>query len=201
MKNGDLMWNFHNGRDDGTPRWALPNGRRVGIGWQGAEHVFAGHNGVIYAVYGTQMLWNRHQGRDDGTFRWSLEKGVNVANGFNKTYFWRAQHIFAGSTPGIIYAIVNEGDLVWFRHDGWDDGSARWQGDLTYADQGKKVGTGWDVLDAFSGGDGIIYAVMKNGDLRWNRHDGRNDGTPRWALDGGKPVGSGWNVVKHAFSG
>lgn len=29
----------------------------------------------------------------------------------------------------------------------------------------------------FSGGDGIIYALMDNGDLLWYRHDGRTDGT------------------------
>ena len=29
----------------------------------------------------------------------------------------------------------------------------------------------------FSGGDGVIYALMDNGDLMWYRHDGRNDGT------------------------
>ena len=46
---------------------------------------------------------------------------------------------------------------------------------------------------------GIIYAVMDNGDLKWNRHDGRDDGSFRWATDTGKVVGTGWNV-KHVFS-
>jgi len=152
---------------------------------------------VIYAVYNNgQVVWNRHQGRDDGTFRWALEKGLNVANAFNKMFFFRAAHVFAGGTPVIIYAIMDDGDLVWFRHDGWDDGSARWQGD-----QGKTVGVGWHVTAAISlRNTHYVYAVMPDGDLLWNHHAGAQDGTFRWALDTGKPVGTGWNV-KHAFSG
>jgi len=47
--------------------------------------------------------------------------------------------------------------------------------------------------------EGVIYAVMDNGELRWNRHDGRDDGSFKWAAPTGKPVGTGWNV-KHVFS-
>jgi len=199
MENGELRWNFHNGRDDGTPRWALSQGRTVGYGWQGAAHVFAGHDGVIYAVYNNgAVIWNRHLGRDDGTFRWELEKGVNVGNAFNKSFFWRADHVFSGGTPwlGIIYAVVN-GDLVWFRHDGWRDGSARWEGD-----QGKTVGWGWsfDMVPFSLRNSHYVYVVMPDGRLLWNNHVGAEDGTFRWPLKTHKQVGTGWNV-KHAFSG
>jgi hypothetical protein len=51
----------------------------------------------------------------------------------------------------------------------------------------------------FSGGDGVIYAIRDPGDLLWNRHDGRNDGSFRWASDTGKKVGYGWNL-KQVFS-
>jgi hypothetical protein len=54
------------------------------------------------------------------------------------------------------------------------------------------VGNGWAVRQAFSGGDGVIYAVMANGDLLWNRHDGRGDGSFTWAAPQGKKVGTGW---------
>jgi hypothetical protein len=33
---------------------------------------------------------------------------------------------------------------------------------------------------------------MENGDLLWNRHDGKNDSTFRWAAPTGKKVGTGW---------
>lgn len=47
---------------------------------------------------------------------------------------------------------------------------------------------------------GIIYAVTDNNDLMWYRHDGRTDGTFKWAFNEGKKVGNGWSV-KHIFSG
>ena len=47
---------------------------------------------------------------------------------------------------------------------------------------------------------GVIYVITDNGDLLWYRHDGRGDGTFRWASDEGKKVGNGWNV-KQVFAG
>ncbi|MGI8595478.1 MAG: hypothetical protein ACR2ML_14145 [Solirubrobacteraceae bacterium] len=49
-----------------------------------------------------------------------------------------------------------------------------------------------DGLD-HGGEDGVIYAVQNNGDLLWFRHEGRADGTFRWASNEGKKVGHGWN--------
>jgi hypothetical protein len=46
----------------------------------------------------------------------------------------------------------------------------------------------------------VIYAVNANGELLWNRHEGRHDGTFRWAVPEGKKVGTGW-VFRHVFSG
>ncbi len=48
--------------------------------------------------------------------------------------------------------------------------------------------------------DGVIYGVADNDDLLWYRHDGRGDGSFRWAADEGKKVGNGWNF-KNLFSG
>jgi len=48
--------------------------------------------------------------------------------------------------------------------------------------------------------DGVIYGVTTNGDLMWYRHDGRADGSFRWAAPQGKKVGIGWNM-QHVFSG
>jgi hypothetical protein len=196
LENGDLMWNRHLGRSDGTPRWAAPNGIRVGIGWQGAAHVFAGHEGVIYSVFNNgQVLWNRHEGRENGEFKWALPTGRNVANGVNKMTFFRARHVFAGGAPGIIYALMDDNDLLWFRHTGWSDGSVRWEGE-----QGKVVGVGWQVKTAFAARNTTyVYAVMPDGQLMWNLHAGWDDGTFRWASDVNKPVGNGWDVT-HGFA-
>jgi hypothetical protein len=103
---------------------------------------------------------------------------------------------FRGAKPNdIVYAIANNDDLMWYRHDGRNDGSFK-----LALDGGKKVGNGWSVKHIFSGGDGIIYSILPNNDLMWYRHDGRNDGSFKWAFDTGKKVGNGWNV-KHIFSG
>jgi hypothetical protein len=96
---------------------------------------------------------------------------------------------------GFIYALMDNGDLLWYRHDGRRDGSFTWA-----FNEGKKVGHGWNPKQIFSGGDGVIYALMENGDLLWYRHDGRFDGSFTWAFNEGKKVGHGWNP-KQIFSG
>jgi len=126
----------------------------------------------------------------------ALPNGRNVANAVNKLVFWRAAHVFAGA-PGIIYAIMDDGDLLWFKHTGWEDGTARW----AYGGEGKTVGVGWQVKAAFGLlGSNIIYAAMADGQLLWNLHMGYDDGTFAWASEHSKPVGTGW-IVMHAFSG
>jgi hypothetical protein len=122
------------------------------------------------------------------------------------------QQFFRRSTrpSPFIYAIVPNGDLIWYRHLGRDDGTFRWEG-------GKKVGTGWAGFEhVFSGGDGIIYAIdpistkavndvpgipsrISGGNLWWYRHVGREDGSFRW--EGPKRVGTGWAGLEHVFSG
>ena len=93
---------------------------------------------------------------------------------------------------GIIYAVMENNDLNWYRHDGMANGSATWGA------PSRKVGSGWDVKQVFEGGDGLIYAVMPNNDLMWYRHNGIADGSFNWT--GGKKVGSGW-AFKQVFSG
>ncbi len=137
--NDDLLWYRHSGREDGTFRWAAPEGKKVGTGWD-FKQVFSGGDGVIYAITSTgDLLWYRHDGRDDGSFRWAAGAGNKVGTG------WDFKQVFSGG-GGVIYGITSSGDLLWYRHDGRDDGSFRWA-----APAGKKVGTGWTVKDVFAG--------------------------------------------------
>jgi hypothetical protein len=230
--NGDLMWLRHVGHDDGTFRWEGPN--RVGTGWSAYEHVFAGGNGIIYAIEpiveasvhatggttpasGGNLLWYRHVGREDGTFRWEGPKKVGTG--------WAGfEHVFSAG-DGVIYVVepsvealvhaeggttpAHGGNLLWYRHLGYADGTFRWQGP-------QKVGTGWNGLrDVFASGDGVIYAVENfadavvqavggtikphGGNLRWFRHLGAADGTPRW--QGPRTVGAGWASLERVFPG
>ena len=186
LDNGDLMWYRHEGRADGSFRWSGP--KKVGNGWD-VKQVFSGGDGVIYAVtHAGDLLWYRHDGRGDGSFRWADSTGKKVGNG------WDMKQIFSGG-DGVIYAVTHTGDLMWYRHDGRADGSFRWA-----SDAGKKVGTGWDVPHVFSGGGGVIYTITATGDLNWYRHDGRGDGSFRWADTTGRKVGNGWDVTG-VFSG
>src|SRR5262245_27807490 len=89
---------------------------------------------------------------------------------------------------GVIYTLTDKNDLLWYRHDGRDDGSFRWA-----ASSGSKVGTGWSFKHLFAAEGGVIYAVTADGDLLWYRHDGRDDGSVRWAASAGSKVGTGWS--------
>src|SRR5437588_864196 len=96
---------------------------------------------------------------------------------------------------GISYAVAPAGDLLWYRHEGREDGTPRWTDN-----NGRKVGSGWNYREESSGGRGVIYAVTTSGDLLWYRHESREDGTPRWTDNNGRKVGSGWNY-REVFSG
>jgi len=54
----------------------------------------------------------------------------------------------------------------------------------------------------FGDGDGVIYTIPADGNLRWFHHRGRMDGTVSWA-NGGilKNVGTGWSEPIKVFSG
>ncbi|MEP0885178.1 tachylectin-related carbohydrate-binding protein [Trichocoleus sp. ST-U3] len=84
------------------------------------------------------------------------------------------------------------GDLLWYQHDGWQDGTGRWKG-------AKKVGNGWqNFKSVFASSNGIVYAIEPNGDLQWYQHDGWQDGSGRWK--GAKKVGNGWQNFKSVFA-
>src|SRR6185295_2708709 len=98
---------------------------------------------------------------------------------------------------GAIYAIADNGDLLWYRHEGHFDGTPQWAN----GGHGQTIGNGWNFKHVFSGGKGVVYAVTDNGDLLLYRHEGHSDGTPQWANGGhGQTIGNGWNF-KHVFSG
>ena len=90
MGNGDLLWYRHDGRGDGTFRWAPNSGAKVGNGWTFLV------DGVIYTVMENgDLLWYRHDGRGDGTFRWASDAGKKVGNG------WNPKHVFSGGSPAL----------------------------------------------------------------------------------------------------
>jgi hypothetical protein len=92
------------------------------------------------------------------------------------------------------FALTNDNKLMWYRHDGFNDGSAKWQGPI-------QVGNGWGFSKIFSGGEGIVYAVRDDGTLLWYRHNNYSNGGGGYASwSGPKVVGSGWASFKDVFS-
>jgi hypothetical protein len=83
--------------------------------------------------------------------------------------------------------------LLWYRHDGYADGSRSWSGP-------EIVGRGWDQFTlVFAGAAGVVYAVRPDGAIMWYRHDGRRTGTFAWT--GPRQVGNGWDSFTGAFEG
>ena len=145
-------------------------------------------------IYGVQsngnLLWYRHDGRSSGDG--SSEQWVGP---IKASWGWQNFTLVFGGGEGVIYAIDEDSNLLWYRHNGRADGTVAWSGP-------KKVGTGWTYKKVFSGGDGIIYAIDNNGDLFWDRHDGWREGTDTWAHDPGRRnIGRGWSPYQKVFSG
>lgn len=94
----------------------------------------------------------------------------------------------ANYQPLWVYAIENDGDLIWYRKD---TGASPWQGP-------NKVGNGWDFKDVIPAGGNSFYALTDDGKLFWYQHTGFNDGTRNWKAR--VEVGHGWTFA-NIFSG
>jgi hypothetical protein len=164
------------------------------------EAVFGGGGNTIYFIGSNGLLkWSQHNGFNTGAgledpSAWSGPKDVGRG--------WQGlQHVFSGGN-GIIYTIADDGILRWYKHNGFRTGAGletpgAWEGP-------KDVGRGWgEVLQVFSGGDGIIYTISDDGILRWLKHNGFRTGaglaTPG-AWEGPKDVGRGWGEVLQVFA-
>ena len=168
--NNELRWYRHTGHWKGTFEWAN-DGSQVGSGWK-FKQVFAdGAGHVYYLQENGDLYWNNHIGLLDGSFRWSQTSNSLVKKGLGRD----CKAVFAAG-GGVIYVIKENGDLLWYKHLGYQDGSATWD-----TGSGKKVGNGWnDNYAVFSGGNGVIYLLDKNLDLFWYKHAGFATGSDSW---------------------
>jgi hypothetical protein len=135
-------------------------------------------------IYGIQpngdLLWYR---KDSSGAPWRGPKKVGTG--------WADFKDVIAAGGNRFYALAQDGKMVWYEHDGFNDGTFVWQGP-------KEVGSGWTFKRIFSGGDGVIYAIRQDGTLFWYRHLGFRDGTKNWS--GAKEVGSGWGDFADVFS-
>jgi M6 family metalloprotease-like protein len=107
--------------------------------------------------------------------------------------------------PLSIYGIHSDGQLLWYRHNGYLIGGQveTWEPQ----DTGHKVvGHGFqDVRLVFSAGRGVIYTISHDAILRWYKHNGyrTGGGVETWEPQdtGHKVVGHGFQDVRIAFGG
>ena len=214
--NGNLEYRRHDGAEKGLPQWqaAVP----LGSGFGSFTAVFTGGKNIIYAINNQgDLLWYRHNSAYDLPVnrrrQTALSGPILVSKG------WQAyRNVFSGG-DGVIYAIDQAGNLLWYKHKQYAEpvemptsaGSGMvgaglrlnwaksWES-LTP----KTVGRGWgEFSHVFPGGDGIIYAVTADGKLLRYRHvtylDGRGIESPG-AWEGPVNINSGWGGYQHFFS-
>lgn len=165
---------------------------------QTAYSAFADGDGDIYTIAKNGKLrWFQHTGRMTGADTWANFGAAKVVGDLATSNNLLNGKVFSGD-DGVIYTITNSGKLLWSRHDGRFTGSQSWAngGKLTV------IGTGWNkYTHVFSGGDGIIYAITKDGKMLWFRHSGWLDGAKTWTKSSGTQVGKGWQDTIKVFSG
>lgn len=163
-------------------------------------------DGVIYAIAPNgHLFWyqdvNRHgQNGPNAERGWAAGSGNQIGKGWNNL-----SHVFSGG-DGIIYAVTQDGRLLWYRDDdrqgnngpnaerGWAAGS------------GNQIHFGWFRFTHVFGVGGNIYAIKADGRLLWyqdSNRQGGNDpgGLTGWAAGSGNQINQGWNDFTHVFGG
>lgn len=193
---GSLYSYRHNAPQKGENGWSNEGaGIPVGYGWEELSKIICAQSGILYAIDNLgNLLWYKHEGSQTDTDKWSNKgQGVIVGSGWGEY-----QNIFYGG-DGVIYATKNNGDLTWHRHYGWEKGNKD-----DWANGGKEIviGNGWNsFLSISSAGDGIIYAMKRNGDLLWYKHDGWKAGKKdEWDRRSGILVGEKWDIYDRIFA-
>jgi len=98
---------------------------------------------------------------------------------------------------GEIYGIEQNGDLRWYRYDG--QGVSNPEGNQGWHPNSRSIiGNGWNGFrHVVAGGDGVLFGVEQNGNLRWYQYEGHGeynpDGNMGWHSNSRNVVGNGWN--------
>jgi hypothetical protein len=135
-------------------------------------------------IYGIRpngdLMWYR---KDSNALAWQGPKKVGTG--------WNSFKDVIPAGGNSFYALTQDGKLIWYRHDGFNEGSFTWSTSV-------EVGSGWTFSRIFSGGQGIVYAIKSDGTLLWYKNNGSDYGIRSWQE--AKVVGSAWNQFKDVFS-
>ncbi|MEU4690492.1 tachylectin-related carbohydrate-binding protein [Actinoplanes sp. NPDC023714] len=197
---GSGVWGYYWSNGEGAWR---NSGARVLLsgrtgGWRLTKTVIgAGNHGgfnsngasVFYSIDTDGGLrWHGYVGIPGSGGYWHPNSGLRIGQGWQN-------FAYVTAFEGIFWAVEQDGTLRWYRYDTPVNGSSvDWD-----SNSGAIIGSGWrggtlGFQTVLSGGLGILYAVDRNGALRWNRHYGYGNGTISWDDDsgGGVIIGSGW---------
>jgi Tachylectin/Astacin (Peptidase family M12A) len=169
----------------------------TGQGWCVNERQGSNANLVIGAWdLNSVMNYCNPQWIGDGKLSQTDIQGVRQLYGIRQGVDVLSTFAIVPDKQGVIYAILPDGKLQWYRNDGWQGGTASW-----VSGQGRTIGTGWQSFKkVFSGGDGVIYGIKNDGKLFWYRNNGWQNGTASWVSGQGKQIGTGWGNFRHVFS-
>lgn len=208
LHSGELLWYEPWGNIVALkPPPVVNEGRQIGVGWADFARVFTGGNGIIYAITPDgQLLWYQdlfRNGTNDsnGSTGWAPNSGNPIGTG------WETFTKIISGNDGTIYAVQPTGEILWYR-DIFRNGSNASDGSTGWASgSGSQIGQGWEEFSyILSGGAGVIYAVLPNGELTWYRDDFRDGtngpfGNSGWAARSGSTIDQGWDFFTHIFSG
>src|SRR3978361_604108 len=118
---------------------------------------WVGHLTIYHVEVDGRLQWVRREPDGSGFER------RTVGNGWGEF----VDVIAAGGN--CLYARQPDGTLLWYRHDGFNDGTFAWTGP-------RRVGTAWYCPPGLPGGGGLVHAITAEGPLLWYRHFGFADG-------------------------
>jgi hypothetical protein len=163
LPDGTLRWYRHTAYTSPTgdaDEWAAP--KDVAKGWN-HRHVFSGGEGVLYYVNEAgDLMWTKHKTYLDALAKPAGSSAIGAHRSWEAprtvgTDWGRFSKIFSAG-EGDIYAIEPNGDLFWYKHDGWRDGTPAWRG-------GERIASGWgDCLFAFGlidGAESVSVSVIR----------------------------------------
>jgi hypothetical protein len=100
---------------------------------------------------------------------------------------------------GILYSVQADGNLLFYRHLDWQNGSVNWAN----GGNGVLVNSGWHVFTSvMAAADGQVFGLAADGSLRWYKHVvDLNTNVGTWAPGGGAVIGTGFDRFARVFGG
>jgi hypothetical protein len=158
---------------------------------------FGGGDGVLYAVvkpppeavarfqYG-DLTWRRHSRYAEGGGEFTTERVIG--------YGWDTFREVFSVGEGVLYGLLQDGGLRWYRHTDYLTGKPTWEGPLPVGGH-----VDWAAFRAVFGGEsGFVYALTNDGQLLCFRHADYLNGGPNW--EGPIAMIGNWTDVVRGFA-